>query len=112
MKCRFNYADRKKQRCYSREPYRLSQDQWPEPLAAEFISYEHWRIGMVTVEAINQHHVVPCPAQRRSHGQQTEGLDPHVVGRKVIDPWVDAQNSRHLPKTKVTSRVVRTAVYR
>jgi hypothetical protein len=43
MKCRFNYADRKKQRCYSREPYRLSQDQWPEPLRTEFAAYTHWR---------------------------------------------------------------------
>lgn len=40
---RFNYDQRQKGRCYSRDPYRLSHQQWPEALAAEFAAYEEWR---------------------------------------------------------------------
>lgn len=41
---RFNYANRKKNRCYSREPYRLPRECWPGLLTDEFTSYEQWRV--------------------------------------------------------------------
>jgi hypothetical protein len=43
MKRRFNYKDREKGSCYSRDPYGLPKDQWPESLKTEFAQYEHWR---------------------------------------------------------------------
>jgi len=43
MKRRFNYAERKKGPCYSREPYRLPRTRWTESLKGEFAEYEHWR---------------------------------------------------------------------
>ena len=42
---RFNYANRKKNRCYSREPYRLPHEYWPGLLTDEFTSYKQWRVG-------------------------------------------------------------------
>ena len=42
---RFNYANRKKNRCYSREPYRLPHEYWLGLLTDEFTSYKQWRVG-------------------------------------------------------------------
>ena len=61
------------------------------------------RTGMAAVEAVNQSHIVPCLTQHRSHGQEAEGLDPQVVGREVIDPGVDAENSCHKPRSTIES---------
>jgi len=45
MKHESNYTNRNRSSCHGREPYRLSQECWPEPLANDIASYKQWRVG-------------------------------------------------------------------
>jgi hypothetical protein len=50
---------------------------------------------MVAIQAVDQRHLVPCRAQNAGYSQQTEWLDPGVVGGKVDYPGIDAEYVPH-----------------
>jgi hypothetical protein len=56
-------------------------------------SASRYHSGMVNVQAVDEVDLVPTASQKSGQGKEPERLGPEIVGRKVIDPGVDQEDT-------------------